>query len=582
VARFRREARAASKIGHPNIVDVTDSGTTADGSVYFVMEFLEGLELADVIDREGALDIGRTLNIGTQICRALAAAHNAGIVHRDLKPENVFLVVREGTTDFVKVLDFGIAKSAELEERKERLTHPGMAMGTPEYMAPEQAAGRPADPRSDIYAVGAILYEMLTGAPPYDGENFMEILTKKATLEPRPLRELRPEVSELVEKVVMRALAREPTERPQSMEGFEYELTKCLAGRGVAVAKMLGMPVDPMVAAVADPSTMAASGPIYDSGVRVNPLFSTTATRQNPLLQPGALARSGPAPEVAPTPMFEVAQPPSVGWGPAERPMAPDVGAGALSTGLSGSMPSLRESSALPAVFGFLALLLVMGGVAWWYTRQPPRGTYYGTDNASSLAPAESAKPAAASQAPPVAGAGEPEASPEQEPPAKVEKPVEKVDRTPGEKPAETRPVEKGDAALLASNLPPGSKKEAEALLAVAATHEAQRRHVVARALYDRVTRGRFDREKALMGLGRIAFENKEFPAAVDFATRAFDAGAGDAALILLGDSHFRSGNYDEAIRHYQAYLKRHKTNRLVRQKLAEAQKAAAKKKRGG
>jgi predicted unusual protein kinase regulating ubiquinone biosynthesis (AarF/ABC1/UbiB family) len=151
VARFRREARAASKIGHPNIVDVTDSGTTPGGSVYFVMEYLDGVELADVIAREGAMDATRALGIGTQMCRALAAAHNAGIIHRDLKPENVFLVVREGTTDFVKILDFGIAKSAELEEqRKERLTHPGMAMGTPEYMAPEQAAGRPADARSDV------------------------------------------------------------------------------------------------------------------------------------------------------------------------------------------------------------------------------------------------------------------------------------------------------------------------------------------------------------------------------------------------------------------------------------------------
>src|SRR5690606_5139899 len=203
------------------------SGTTADGSVYFVMEYLEGIELAQVIDREGALDIKRALRISSQICRALSAAHAAGIIHRDLKPENVFLTLREGSSDFVKILDFGIAKTTEAEEaRKKRLTHPGMAMGTPEYMAPEQAAGKPADVRCDVYAVGAILYEMLTGVAPYEGENFMEILTKKATVDPRPPRELRPELAEVIETLVTRAMARDPGQRPPSMEAFEYELTK--------------------------------------------------------------------------------------------------------------------------------------------------------------------------------------------------------------------------------------------------------------------------------------------------------------------------------------------------------------------
>ena len=117
VERFRREARAASKIGHPHIVDVTDSGTTEAGSVYFVMEYLEGVELGSVIEREGALDVGRVLKLATQICRALAAAHASGIIHRDLKPENIFLVTRDASADFVKVLDFGIAKTTEARRR---------------------------------------------------------------------------------------------------------------------------------------------------------------------------------------------------------------------------------------------------------------------------------------------------------------------------------------------------------------------------------------------------------------------------------------------------------------------------------
>jgi serine/threonine protein kinase len=254
VERFRREARAASKIGHPNIVDVTDSGTTTDGSVYFVMEYLEGVELGSVIERDRAIDVARALRIATQICRALSAAHSVGVIHRDLKPENVYLVTRDNTSDFVKVLDFGIAKTAEAEaQNKQRLTSPGMAMGTPEYMAPEQAAGRTADARCDVYSLAAILYEMLTGEPPYRGDNFMEILTKKATLDPVPPHHLRPELPESVSRLVLSAMARNPDLRPPSMDAFEYELNKCLSGRGAAVAQALGM-TDPNLVATMNPS----------------------------------------------------------------------------------------------------------------------------------------------------------------------------------------------------------------------------------------------------------------------------------------------------------------------------------------
>ncbi|HPH66750.1 MAG TPA: protein kinase, partial [Kofleriaceae bacterium] len=262
VERFRREARAASKIGHPNIVDVTDSGTTGDGQVFFVMEYLEGVELGGIIEREGAIDIARSLRIASQICRALAAAHTVGIIHRDLKPENVFLITREGTADFVKVLDFGIAKTTEAEQARERkLTSPGMAMGTPEYMAPEQAAGRSADARCDVYALGAILFEMLTGVPPYQGDNFMEILTKKATLDPVAPNTLRSELPAAVSAVVMSAMARNPDNRPQTMEAFEYELNKCLAGRGVAVAQILGMSSDANLVANLNPGLSGGTTP---------------------------------------------------------------------------------------------------------------------------------------------------------------------------------------------------------------------------------------------------------------------------------------------------------------------------------
>jgi len=227
VERFRREARAASRIGHPNIIDVMDFGTTEDGCAYFIMEHLDGIDLADVLSHERRLDPNRSCQITIQVCRALAAAHAAGVIHRDLKPENIFLVARDGKADFVKVLDFGVARSAG---RTTRLTNPGIAMGTPEYMAPEQAAGGIVDHRGDIYSVGALLYEMVTGQPPQkrDGE----------IVGPRSLRL---QLSEDLDRIIVRALAQDPAQRYQSMAQMEYDLVKSLFGRTRAVADLLGL-----------------------------------------------------------------------------------------------------------------------------------------------------------------------------------------------------------------------------------------------------------------------------------------------------------------------------------------------------
>jgi serine/threonine protein kinase len=244
VERFRREARAASRIEHPNVVNVTDFGTTLDGSLFFVMEYIEGIELGLLIHREGPLAALRVLHITEQVCEALQAAHDVGVIHRDLKPENILLLGQGGAnrsstsgtnpgvdlreaSEFVKVLDFGIAKTADIEDqpkRGKRLTRPGVAMGTPEYMAPEQAAGHPADPRSDIYAVGSIMYEMLSGKAPYEGDNVMEVLHKKANEPPSPLAELRPGVPPAMVDLVERAMARSPDDRPQSMADMAYEI----------------------------------------------------------------------------------------------------------------------------------------------------------------------------------------------------------------------------------------------------------------------------------------------------------------------------------------------------------------------
>ncbi|MGE5180697.1 MAG: protein kinase domain-containing protein [Acidobacteriota bacterium] len=376
VERFRREARAASKIGHPNIVDVTDSGSTADGSVYFVMEYLEGVELGSVIEREGAIDVARALRIGGQISRALAAAHREGIIHRDLKPENIYLITRGGEADVVKVLDFGIAKTTEAEAARERrLTSPGMAMGTPEYMAPEQAAGRAADARTDIYSLGAIMYEMVTGVPPYSGDNFMEILTKKATQDPPPPIQIRPELPQQVSDLVQQSMSRDPDVRPQTMEALEYELNKCLSGRGVAVAQILGMTTDANVVATLNPGLsmrnlddgMVRAASTAGRAATSNEIWETRSgiSRQMPQSGPVAMAGTVRASEpIIQTPASSGSMPRASSPNHFPRAQSPAV------TARAPSVQSLPTAEVLPApqkrsgmaVFGWIMLVLILLG----------------------------------------------------------------------------------------------------------------------------------------------------------------------------------------------------------------------------
>jgi serine/threonine-protein kinase len=188
VARFEREAMAAAHIEHPNVAAATDFGKLDDGSFFLVLEYVEGTSLRDLL-AEGSVSLARALHITLQIASALARAHALGIVHRDLKPENVMLVERDGDRDFVKVLDFGIAKVPVGELVKsdaggtkgQVLTQLGMIYGTPEYMAPEQALGQDVDARADLYALGVMLFEMLTGVRPFDAESKVTLLGQKVT-----------------------------------------------------------------------------------------------------------------------------------------------------------------------------------------------------------------------------------------------------------------------------------------------------------------------------------------------------------------------------------------------------------------
>jgi eukaryotic-like serine/threonine-protein kinase len=227
VMRFLQEAKSASRIGHENVIDISDFGQSADGLVYIAMEFLEGQDLGKTLKAEKFLPWLRARPILMQITKGLRAAHARGVIHRDMKPENVFLVQKEGRPDFVKVLDFGIAKVVSADDNDgPRLTQTGMIFGTPEYMSPEQAQGHPPDHRVDVYAVGCIMYHVLTGAVPFTADSFMGILTKHLLEPVVPPRKRRPDlgIPADVEAVCLRAMEKDRDKRWPDMDAFYQAL----------------------------------------------------------------------------------------------------------------------------------------------------------------------------------------------------------------------------------------------------------------------------------------------------------------------------------------------------------------------
>ena len=226
--RFQREARAAVLLQHQNAVSVTDFGETADGYVYLVMELLEGPTLREILVKEAPIETARAISIMLQASAAVAAAHEAGIIHRDLKPSNILVTQSPDVPAVVKVLDFGVAKLAadtiDDDEGAITLRQAGALIGTPRYMAPEQYNGHDLTPAADVYSLGVILYEMLTGMAPFTGSTTAEIAAKHASDPPHPPRQIVAAIPEDVERVVLHALEKVPEDRPQDAEEFHREL----------------------------------------------------------------------------------------------------------------------------------------------------------------------------------------------------------------------------------------------------------------------------------------------------------------------------------------------------------------------
>ena len=227
VKRFQQESKATCRLNHPHIITVYDFGISPTGQPYIVMDYLEGKPLSDIIKAEGHVSVDRTLNIIHQASQALDHAHKQGVIHRDLKPSNIVLIEREGEKDYVKVVDFGVAKLMEEGSSEgQKLTQMGEVCGSPVYMSPEQCQGLPLDKRSDIYSMGVVLYETLTNRLPILGKTMVETMSKHINDMPPTFQEARPDlyIPERVEQVIFRALAKAPEDRQQSMEQLAVEL----------------------------------------------------------------------------------------------------------------------------------------------------------------------------------------------------------------------------------------------------------------------------------------------------------------------------------------------------------------------
>jgi len=293
LVRFLNEARAANAIRHPNIIEVLDSGTTPEGVPYLVMELLEGEALSARIRRVGKLPLREAMEFAFQVASALAAAHGKGIVHRDLKPDNLFLVPypSDPGREMIKVLDFGIAKLQTLPTGGGMQTRTGMLMGTPVYMSPEQCLGtRAVDHRSDIYALGIIMFEMLAGHPPFVSEGFGELVNMHLNVRPPSLRDLNAEVTGPIEGLIMKALEKSPEARQRSATELQIDIRNAAGDsvmmRGISSPDLLSDTMRGNTAgARAAATTMPAPVKLGKVGVGSTTMSGSTGERHAPTVK---------------------------------------------------------------------------------------------------------------------------------------------------------------------------------------------------------------------------------------------------------------------------------------------------------
>jgi serine/threonine-protein kinase len=229
LARFEREVQMTARLSHWNTIEIYDYGRTEEGTFFYVMEYLPGLSLEEMLDRHGPLPAERVVHLVRQVCQGLREAHAIGLIHRDIKPGNIFAAQRGGLFDVVKVLDFGLVKPVA-EASSTRLTQDGAISGTPLFMSPEQARGLDEiDARSDIYSLGAVAYMLLTGRPPFEGSSPLDVMIAHARDEVAPPRKYQPDVPPDLEAVILKCLAKQPEERFPDAESLESALAECAA-----------------------------------------------------------------------------------------------------------------------------------------------------------------------------------------------------------------------------------------------------------------------------------------------------------------------------------------------------------------